>query len=50
MKVIDLQHYRALQEVRLLEEKVGRLALETSIGTARQLKLCFKEWLKLTAS
>jgi hypothetical protein len=46
MKVIDLQPYRARKEIKRLEERVGQLALQSSVGSAKEMKMCFKEWLK----
>lgn len=47
MKVLDLQLYRAKRERQRLENRVIAIALETKgTGTAREIKSCFKAWLK----
>jgi hypothetical protein len=48
MKVIDIQIYRRLRELRLLEQKIGELALTPGINTGRHMKMCFKEWLRVS--
>ena len=49
MKVIDIEIYRRKRELRRLEEKIGELSLSHRLGSARQIKTCFKEWLKIRA-
>jgi hypothetical protein len=50
MKVIDLNLYRTRKAIIALEEKIGRLALSPGSGTVREMKSCFKEWLKVNTS
>jgi len=45
MKVIDLQIYRSARQIEELEKRVGQLALTAKVGSVREMKLCFKEWL-----
>jgi hypothetical protein len=49
MKVIDLQFYRTKKTVEALEKRIGRLALESGVGSVREMKTCFKEWLKISS-
>jgi hypothetical protein len=46
MKLYDLSIYRNRKVVEDLERRVGELALENKLGSVREMKLCFKEWLK----
>lgn len=48
MKVIDIQIYRQRRELRLLEQKIGELALTQGINAGRHMKTCFKEWLRVS--
>lgn len=50
MKVIDLQQYRNHKAIVALEKRVGQLALVPSVGSVREMKHCFKEWLKFHCS
>lgn len=45
MKVIDLQIYRNRKMVEGLEKRIGQLALTPSVGSVREMKQCFKQWL-----
>ncbi len=47
MKVVDLQLYRSRKAVEELEKKLGQLALVPTVGSVREMKLCFKEWLQV---
>jgi len=49
MKVIDLQLYRSRRAIEGLEKKIGELAMVPKVGSARELKTCFKEWLRMNA-
>ena len=49
MKVIDLQLYRSRREIKKLEKRVVQLALMSPVGGAREMKMCFKEWLKISS-
>lgn len=46
MKVIDIQPYRVKREIKRLEDRVCKLAQESNAGAIRELKTCFKLWLK----
>ena len=50
MKVIDIQLYRNTRAVRLLEQRIGELAVHPEIGSANKLKTCFREWLQKTGT
>ncbi len=49
MKVVDLQQYRNRRAIAQLEERVSELVRTAPAGTARQIKLCFREWLERQA-
>jgi hypothetical protein len=49
MKVVDLQLYRSRRVIEALEKKIGELAMVPKVGSVRELKTCFKEWLKMNA-
>jgi hypothetical protein len=40
MKVVNLELFRAKKEVELLEQKINE------ISNARELKVCYKEWIQ----
>lgn len=46
MKVLDLQLFRIKREQQRLAQRVGTLALESHAGSVREMKTCFKTWLK----
>jgi hypothetical protein len=48
MKVIDIQIYRNRKTLRLLEQRIGELALTPCLNSGKQMKTCFKEWLKVS--
>ena len=47
MKIIDLQFYRSRKAIMELEKKIGQLALTQKIGTANEMKICLREYLKI---
>jgi len=47
MKVIDLQLYRSRRLIEALGKRVGELALSSKVGAVNEMKLCFREWLKV---
>jgi hypothetical protein len=49
MKIIDLGMYRTRRVIENLEKRIGELASTPTIGAVRQMKICFKEWLKINA-
>lgn len=46
MKVIDLQLYRNKRIIKELEKRISFLYLNQCDGAAREIKLCFKQWVK----
>jgi hypothetical protein len=50
MKVIDLQIYRNRRAIEVLEKRIGQLALVPGVGSVREMKQCFKQWLRAQGS
>jgi hypothetical protein len=46
MKVVDLNLYRNKKLIANLEKRIGELALSQNNTSVREMKYCFKEWLK----
>ena len=46
MKVIDLNHFRAMKAIRELEKRIELNALHPVKGSAREIKECFSDWVK----
>ena len=49
MKVIDIQSFRNKKQAELLEKRIGEISLSPKIGSVHEIKVCFKEWLKVKA-
>jgi hypothetical protein len=49
MKVVDLQQYRSRKAILEIEQRVSHLVRVAPVGTAREIKLCFREWLRRQA-
>ena len=49
MKIVELQLYRSRKAILELERKLGQLALTPRVGSIREMKTCFKQWLKMNA-
>jgi hypothetical protein len=49
MKVVDLSFYRTRRIIENLEKRIGELAFAPKIGAVREMKICFKEWLKMNS-
>ena len=47
MKVIDLQTFRYKKQAELLEKRIGEISLSPKIGSVHEIKVCFREWLKV---
>ena len=50
MKVIDIQIYRNKKILENLEKRIGELSLASKSGVAKEIKTCFKEWIKISAA
>ncbi len=46
MKVVDIQVFRARKLMRELEKTIEENIRNPSSGSVRQIKTCFKDWLK----
>jgi len=49
MKIVDLNRYRTRRTIEKLEKRIGELAITPQIGVVREMKTCFKEWLKMNS-
>jgi hypothetical protein len=50
MKIIDLAIYRSKKLSEHLEKRISEIATTHVVGGAREIKICFKQWLKLKSS
>lgn len=50
MKVIDIEPYLKARKISQLEERIAKLCLDDKPGCVREMKLCFKQWLKISHS
>jgi hypothetical protein len=49
MKVIDLQIYRNKKAIEALEKRISEHALQSRAGSVKEIKTCFREWIKKQA-
>jgi len=48
MKVVDLTNYRKQYNIKNLERRIAENCLLSKTGSFKEIKMCFKEWLKAT--
>lgn len=46
MNVVNLQIYRNKKELQRLQNRVSQAALSADVGSIREIKTCFINWLK----
>lgn len=46
MKVVDLTSYRNQYKIKSLERRIAENCLLSKVGSSKEIKTCFKEWLK----
>ena len=49
MKVVDITVYRRKKAVIEMEKRISNLYTQARPGIVKEIKLCFKEWVKMTS-